>query len=173
MAGKALMRLPSVSIESMSTPREQVLAQLQASVGREVRVSDWLDITQERVDAFADAIDDHQWIHCDPVRAAKDSPYGGTIAHGYLTLALYTTLRGLMLDDHSTLPGVRNVINYGINKLRFPNAVRVGARMRARVTLEAVEEVSGGLQVTELYTAEVEGSSKPACVAEMIMRLYF
>ena len=126
----------------MSTPREQVLAQLQTSVGREVRVSDWLDITQERVDAFADAIDDHQWIHCDPVRAAKDSPYGGTIAHGYLTLALYTTLRGLMLSDRSTLPGVRNVINYG-------------------------------LQVTEQYTAEVEGSSKPACVAEVIMRIYF
>lgn len=157
----------------MSMPREQVLAQLQASVGKEVRVSDWLDITQQRVDAFADASDDHQWIHCDPVRAAKDSPYGGTIAHGYLTLALYTTLRGLMLGDRSTLPGVRNVINYGINKLRFPNAVRVGARIRARVTLEAVEEVSGGLQVTELYAAEVEGSNKPACVAEMIMRLYF
>ena len=157
----------------MNTPREQVLALLQTSVGKEVRVSDWLDITQERVDAFADAIDDHQWIHCDPARAAKDSPYGGTIAHGYLTLALYTSLRGLMLGDRSTLPGVRNVINYGINKLRFPSAVRVGARMRARVTLEAVEEVSGGLQITEQYTAEVEGSSKPACVAEVIMRIYF
>ena len=157
----------------MNTPREQVLAQLQTSVGKEVRVSDWLDITQQRVDAFADAVNDHQWIHCDPARAAKDSPYGGTIAHGYLTLALYTTLRGPLLRDHSTLPGVRNVINYGFNKLRFPNAVRVGARMRARVTLEAVEEVSGGLQVTEQYTVEVEGSSKPACVAEVIMRLYF
>ena len=157
----------------MNTPRERVLAQLQASVGREVHVSDWLDITQERVDAFADATDDHQWIHCDPVRAAKDSPFGGTIAHGYLTLALYRKLRGLTLGDHSTLPGVRNIIDYGINKLRFPSAVRVGSRMRARVTIEAVEEVSGGLQVTEQYTAEVEGSSKPACVAEMIMRLYF
>ncbi len=146
---------------------------LQSSVGKEVRVSDWLEVTQQRVDAFADAIDDHQWIHCDPARAAKDSPYGGTIAHGYMTLALYNKLRGLMMDDRSTLPGVRNVINYGINKLRFPSAVRVGARMRARVTLEAVEEVSGGLQITEHYTAEVEGSTKPACVAEVIMRMYF
>ncbi len=157
----------------MNMAREQVLAQLQASVGKEVRVSDWLEITQQRVDAYAAATDDDQWIHCDPVRAAKDSPYGGTIAHGYLILALYTTLRGLMQRDRSTLPGVRNVINYGVNKLRFPSAVRVGARMRARVTLEAVEEVSGGLQVTEQYTAEVEGASKPACVAEVIMRLYF
>lgn len=157
----------------MRSPREQVLAQLQTSIGREVCVSEWLEITQERVDAFADAIDDHQWIHCDPARAARDSPYGGTIAHGYLTLALYNQLRGLMQRDRSALPGVRNVINYGINKLRFPSAVRVGARMRARVTLEAVEEVSGGLQITELYTAEVEGSSKPACVAEVIMRMYF
>jgi acyl dehydratase len=157
----------------MSTPREQVLAELRTSVGKELRVSDWLDITQQRVDAFADATDDHQWIHCDPVRAARDSPYGGTIAHGYLTLGLYNRLRGLMMDDRSALPGVRNVINYGINKLRFPSAVRVGARVRARVTLEAVEEVSGGLQITEHYTAEVEGSSKPACVAEVIMRIYF
>jgi len=153
--------------------REQALAQLQSAVGRELGVSDWLEITQQRVDAFADATGDHQWIHCDPIRAAKDSPYGGTIAHGYLTLALYTSLRGLMDGNRAALPGVQNVINYGINKLRFPSAVRVGARMRARVTLEAVEEISGGLQITELYTAEVEGSSKPACVAELIMRLYF
>jgi len=125
----------------MNMSRQQSLAQLQSAVGKEVRVSDWLEITQRRVDAFAAATDDYQWIHCDPVRAAKDSPYGGTIAHGYLTLALYTKLR-------------------------------VGARLRARVTLEAVEEISGGLQFTEQYTAEIEGSNKPACVADVIMRLY-
>lgn len=153
--------------------REQALAQLQSAVGREVHVSDWLEVTQERVDAFAEATGDHQWIHSDPVRAGRDSPYGGTIAHGFLVLALYTGLRGLSGPHRAPLPGLRNVINYGINKLRFPSAVRVGSRMRARVTLEAVEEVSGGLQVTEQYTAEVEGSGKPACVAEVIMRLHF
>ncbi len=153
--------------------REQALAKLQAVVGKEHHVSDWLEITQERVEGFADATGDHQWIHGDPQRAASESPYGGTIAHGYLTLALYTTLRGLVDGGRPPFPGVRNVINYGINKLRFPAAVRVGSRIRARVTLEAVEEVSGGLQITEQYTAEVEGGSKPACVAEVIMRLYF
>ncbi len=153
--------------------REQALAQLQPKVGQEIHLSDWLDISQQRVDEFAAATGDHQWIHTDPVRAAAESPYGGTIAHGYLTLALYPILRGLVEEGRPPFPGVKNVINYGINKLRFPSAVRVGARVRARVTLESVEEVSGGLQITEQYAVEVDGGSKPACVAEVIMRLYF
>lgn len=154
-------------------PQAQALEQLRARIGEEIHVSDWLAVTQDRVDAFAQATGDQQWIHVDPERAARESPYKRTIAHGYLTLSLYPMLRGLVNGSAPPCPGVRNVINYGINKLRFPNAVRVGARLRARSMLAAVEEIRGGLQITETYTVEVENEAKPACVAELIMRLYF
>ncbi|HKZ72544.1 MAG TPA: MaoC family dehydratase [Steroidobacteraceae bacterium] len=149
------------------------LEQLRRQIGTETHVSPWLEITQARVDEFARATSDHQWIHTDPVRAARESPYKGTIAHGYLTLSLYPYLRGLVEANASILPGVKNVINYGLNKLRFPAAVRVGARVRARCTLLSVEEVKGGLQITEQYSVEIDGGDKPACVAEAIMRLGF
>lgn len=151
---------------------ELVLAELEGRVGSEIHVSDWVQVAQQRVDAFADATDDHQWIHVDPERAAAESPYGGPIAHGYLTLSLYPMLRGLV-DEAPPFPGVRNVINYGANKIRFPSAVPVGSRIRLRATLVAVEAISGGLQLTESAAFEVEGASKPACVAEVLMRLYF
>lgn len=154
-------------------PQAQALEQLQARVGEEIHVSDWLLVTQDRVEAFAQATGDHQWIHVDRERATRESPYKGTIAHGYLTLSLYPLLRGLVDESAPVYPGIRNVINYGINKLRFPNAVRTGARVRAHTTLAAVEEIKGGLQVTETYTVEVENETKPAWVAELIMRLYF
>jgi acyl dehydratase len=130
-------------------------------------------VTQDLVDGFAAATGDRQWIHTDPERAAAESPYGGTIAHGYLTLSLYPMLRGLVDGSKPLLPGVTNVINYGLNKLRFPNAVRVGTRIRARCTLLAVEAVKGSLQITEQYAVEIEGEERPACVAECVMRLYF
>jgi acyl dehydratase len=149
------------------------LEHLNRQIGREIHVSPWLEITQQRIDEFARATSDHQWIHTDPARAARDSPYGSTIAHGYLTLSLYPYLRGLVGKDATIVPGVKSVINYGLNKLRFPSAVKVGARVRARCTLLSVEEVKGGLQITEQYTAEIDGSDKPACVAEAIMRLGF
>ena len=152
---------------------EQTLAALRGQVGTEVHVSPWIEMTQARVRAFADATDDHQWIHVDPERASRESAYGGAIAHGYLTVSLYPMLRGLVEEGRPPYPGVRNVINYGINKLRFPNAVRVGSRLRLRATLLEVEEVRGGLQLTESGTFEVEGEAKPACVAELLMRLYF
>jgi acyl dehydratase len=152
---------------------EQSRAQLQALIGRESHCSDWLEVTQRRIDDFAAATGDHQWIHVDPARARAESPYGSTIAHGYLTLSLYPVLRGLVDEARPVMPGVLRVINYGINKLRFPNAVRVGARVRGRSTVAAVEDIPGGLQLTEQFTVEVEGESKPACVAEVVMRLYF
>jgi acyl dehydratase len=152
---------------------EQALEQLTARVGQEIHASDWLQVTQDRVNAFAEATSDHQWIHVDPARAAQESPYGGPIAHGYLTLSLYPALRGLVDESRPLLPGVKRVINYGINKLRFPNAVKVGARVRARCTLAAVESIPGGLQVTENVSIEIENEAKPACAAELIMRLYF
>jgi acyl dehydratase len=147
--------------------------QLKTQVGQEVHVSDWIAITQERVNAFADATGDHQWIHVDPARAAKESPYGGTIAHGYLTLSLYPGLRGLVDPDRPFLPGIRSILNYGLNKTRFPNAVRVGARVRLRAKLLAVEDTPNGAQITEQVTIEIDGEAKPGCVAEAILRLGF
>jgi acyl dehydratase len=155
----------------MST--QQVLEELRSRIGQETHVSDWLEITQDRIDAFADATGDHQWIHVDPARAQRESPWGTTIAHGYLTLSLFPMLRGLVTPDRPVLPGVKQVVNYGLDRLRFPNAVCVGSRVRARCKLLGAEEVPGGLQVAEQFTAEIEGQSKPACVAEAIMRLYF
>jgi acyl dehydratase len=151
----------------------QALESLRRQIGAETHVSPWLEITQDRVHEFARATSDHQWIHTDQARAARESPYGTTIAHGYLTLSLYPYLRGLVGAEARIVPGVKNVINYGLNKVRFPSAVKVGARIRARCTLLAVDEVKGGLQITEQFTAEIEGSDKPGCVAEAIMRLGF
>lgn len=151
----------------------EVLEELQGKIGEEIHVSDWLTVSQDLVNRFADATGDHQWIHVDPQRAAAESPYRSTIAHGYLTLSLYPMLRGLVNADQPLFPGVTNVINYGLNKLRFTNAVKVGSRIRARCKLLAAEEVKGSLQLTEQYTVEIEGEERPACVAEAIMRLYF
>ena len=150
-----------------------VLNDLQGRIGQDIHVSDWMPVTQDLVNRFADATGDHQWIHVDPKRAAAESPYGTTIAHGYLTLSLYPQLRGLVDESRPLFPGVRNVINYGLNKLRFTNAVKVGSRIRARCKLLAAEDIKGSLQLTEQYTVEIEGEDRPACVAEAIMRLYF
>ncbi len=150
------------------------LAVLQAKVGTEVHVSDWMTITQDRINQFANATDDHQWIHVDAERASKESPYGRAIAHGYLTLSLLVPLRGLVDESKPYATGVRSVINYGLNKLRFPNAVRVDSRIRGRFTLVAVEQVGPSvLQITEQYQVEIEGEGKPACIAETVMRLFF
>jgi acyl dehydratase len=155
------------------TAAREVLASLQARIGQEIHCSDWLDVTQQRVNEFAQATGDHQWIHVDPERAARESPWQTTIAHGYLTLSLYPLLRGLVDAATPLFPGVTRVINYGLDKLRFPNAVKVGSKVRARCVLLKVEEVAGGLQLTEQYTVEIAGEAKPACVAEAIMRVYF
>jgi acyl dehydratase len=130
--------------------------------------SEWLVLDQDMVNTFAAATNDHQWIHTDPVRAA-DSVYGGTIAHGYLTLALLPAL----LRATFTVEGVARAINYGVNRVRFPAPVRVGSRMRARCTLVAADPIDdGGYQITFSSTIEIEGGSKPACVAETVVRYY-
>jgi acyl dehydratase len=149
------------------------LTELQAQVGKETHVSDWLLISQDMVNAFGKATGDMQWIHTDPVRAKKESPYGGTIAHGYFTLSLYPQLRNLVDESKPLFPGVKNVINYGLNKLRFPAAVPVGSRIRARCELLAATEVKGSIEIVEKYTVEVEGQERPACIAEAIMRLFY
>ena len=147
---------------------------LSRRLGQEVHVSDWLLVSQHRVDAFAGATGDHQWIHVDPERAARESPYKAPIAHGYLTLSLHILLRDLVAADKPYAPGVVSVVNYGLNKVRFPNAVRVGSRVRGRFVLLGVEAIAPDvLQVCERYTVEIEGQSKPGCVAESLFRLVF
>jgi acyl dehydratase len=151
----------------------QALADLQSKVGQEIHTSDWLTVDQAMIDAFAGATRDQQWIHIDPRRAASESPYGKTIAHGYLTLSLYPLLRGLVDEGKPLAPGVKRVINYGINKLRFPNAVVVDSQIRAHCKLVSVAEVKGSLELVEEYAVEIEGQDRPACIAECVMRLYF
>jgi acyl dehydratase len=151
----------------------EVLADLQGKIGQETHVSDWMTVTQELIDQFANATGDKQWIHVDQARAKAESPYGSTIAHGFLTLSLYPMLRGLVNADEPLFPGVENVINYGLNKLRFTNVIKVGSKIRARCTLIGAEEIKNSLQITEQYTVEIKDQERPACVAECIMRLYF
>ncbi|MEC5215614.1 acyl dehydratase [Actimicrobium sp. GrIS 1.19] len=144
------------------------LEELKQLVGQEVAVSDWVEITQQRVQLFAEATDDHQWIHLDVDRSKAESPYGGTIAHGFLTLSLLPMLMAQSI--HMT--DVRMAVNYGLNKVRFPAPVPVGSRVRARMTLLEVEDIAGGAQIVWQVTIEADGSSKPVCVAESIVRRY-
>lgn len=156
-----------------ATPTAAALAALQARIGQEVHVSDWLTMTQERIVAFADATGDHQWIHVDAERARRESPFGGPIAHGYLTLSLQILLRGMTDPGRPMVAGARQVINYGLDRLRFPAPVPVGARIRGRSTLlEAAQVAPDALQVKERYTVEIEGKDKPACIADSLYRIH-
>lgn len=137
-------------------------------IDQEVAVSDWLHVTQAKIDQFAEATGDRQWIHVDTERAAG-SPFKGTIAHGFLTLSLVSVLA----QEALRIMGLRMAINYGLNRVRFTNAVPAGARVRGRAKIVAVEDFRGGLQLTEEITIEIDGQSRPACVAETIARLYF
>ncbi|MFF4872320.1 MaoC family dehydratase [Streptomyces sp. NPDC090109] len=153
----------------MAEPRIFTSAEeLRAGVGEQLGHSDWLEVDQKRIDLFAEATGDHQWIHVDPERAAA-GPFGTTIAHGYLTLSLLPVFVPQVL----AVEGVRMGINYGTEKVRFPAPVPVGSRLRATAVLAKVEEVSGGVQVTAVVTVEREGSEKPVCVAESVSRYYF
>jgi len=133
-------------------------------VGQETGVSDWVEIDQDRIDKFADATGDHQWIHVDVARAAKQMPGGKTIAHGFLTVSLIPWLTGGFLK----IEGVTRAINYGSNKVRFTNMVPVGSRVRARAKLLSVEARGGGMQLINEITIEIEGQPRPACIAETI-----
>lgn len=135
--------------------------------GTDLGHTDWMDITQDRVDTFANATNDHQWIHTDPNRAAT-GPFGGTIAHGYLTLSLVIPL----FNDLLTISGVSMSINYGLNKVRFPTPVPVGSKIRLHGTVAEATEVSGGAQTTVDFTIEIQGTDKPACIAQAVYRHY-
>ncbi|MGA7670810.1 MAG: MaoC family dehydratase [Nitrolancea sp.] len=148
------------------------VAELKELIGQELGVSDWVEITQERVNEFADATGDHQYIHVDPERAAQTF-FGGTVAHGYLTLSLLPFLGASRTGVKINLGGKMGV-NYGVNRVRFPAPVRVGKRIRVRTKLLSVEEIGDrAIQTVNLQTVEIEGEEKPACVAETVGRTYF
>ena len=152
---------------------EAGLAELSPKIGAVLHVSPWITMTQERIDQFADATGDHQWIHVDPARARAESPFGATIAHGYLVLSLYPSLRGHDGRNTPPFPGVTRTINYGVNRVRFPSPVRAGVRLRGRFELIGAAERNGALQVVERFTVELESGGKPACVAEIVRLLFF
>jgi acyl dehydratase len=142
------------------------VAELEAAVGEDLGTSEWFEIDQARVDLFADATDDHQWIHVDQEQAAR-GPFGGTIAHGYMTVSLIPALSASIFRVETDGPR----LNYGLNKVRFPNPVKVGSRVRAQATLAELTDVPAGKQLVVRYTIEIEGEAKPACVAETVVLL--
>ena len=142
------------------------LDDLRAAAGTDLGWTEWVDITQERVNLFADATGDHQWIHVDVDRARAESPFGGPIAHGYLTLAL----SNLFLPQLIAVPAASAGVNYGTGKVRFPSPVPVGSRVRGGAEITGVDDIPGGVQTTITITIEVEGSAKPACVIESLSR---
>lgn len=143
------------------------LADLSAATGEELGTSEWVTVEQERIDQFAEATGDHQWIHVDPEKAAS-GPFGTTIAHGYLTLSLIPMLTWQIYE----VRGISGALNYGLDKVRFPSPVPVGSRVRASAVLTSYEEVAGGGQAIVTTTIEIDGAAKPACVAATIVRFF-
>ncbi len=152
--------MPMTQFESITALREHV--------GQEVATSDWLEVSQERINQFAESTEDRQWIHVDPERAARESPFKETIAHGFLTLSLLSELGKRAMS----VGGVRMGINYGLNRVRFISPVPAGSRIRGRFTLATVEEINGGVEATWNVTVERDGGEKPCCVAEWLVRYY-
>ena len=140
---------------------------LKSRIGEEIGVSDWREISQADVDAFAEVTGDDQWIHVDPDRA-KDTPFGGTIVHGFFTVALAPRFS----YDMWTIENIAFALNYGLNKVRFPAPLPVGSKVRMRMGIQSVDDIPGGAQITMLYTFEIEGGEKPVCVAEALSRVY-
>jgi acyl dehydratase len=154
-----------MTVPDQFATRLATLADLEPLVGKQVGISSWLDVEQDRINTFADATGDHQWIHIDPERAKKESPFGGPIAHGYLTLSLIIP----MWDEVLKIDSVTMAINYGLNKVRFTNPVPAGGRVRLNATLKSVETLpKGGVQVTVDAVIELEGATRPAVVAEVV-----
>jgi acyl dehydratase len=152
--------MPKVTFESIDALRRKI--------GQEIALGDWMTVTQAQINLFAEATGDHQWIHLDQKRAAAESPYGTTIAHGFLTLSLIPRL----MADALQLPKAKMSVNYGLNRVRFAAPVPAGKRVRARISLLGIEDVTGGVQMSWKVQIEVEGSEKPACIAETIGRQY-
>lgn len=151
-----------------------VLAQYRQQAGQEIGIGEWLVVEQSRIDAFAEATGDRQWIHIDPERAAAESPYGSTVAHGFLTLSLLPLLTQANAPGafERNYPGMALRVNYGLNKVRFPVPVKPGERIRARTTVLGAEPAGHGVEIRYQLTVEIEGQDKPACVAEQLVRVY-
>jgi acyl dehydratase len=145
------------------------LDELRSKIGQEVGTSEWTQVTQPMIDTFADVTGDHQWIHSDTERAGRESPFGTTIAHGFLTLSLISHLQAQSVQLNGTH---KMGINYGLNRVRFPHPVPAGSRIRTHSVLKSVDDFDGGVQITWQVTVEVEGIEKPALVAEWVTRLY-
>ena len=156
-------------VEQTSTMLFESPEALRQQIGREIGVTEWMLLTQERIQQFAEVTDDRQWIHLDRGRAQRESPYGTTVAHGFLTLSLLSSFLRPVLQIRE---GTRMSVNYGLNRVRFPAPVLAGAKIRARFTLRSVEEVSGAFEVALEATVETEGTHKPCCVAEWVLRYY-
>jgi len=146
---------------------------LQEKLGEETYVGEWFTVKQECIDKFAEVTGDHQWIHTDPERAAKESPFKTTIAHGFLTLSLVPQLTDAVNEDHNPYPEARMVVNYGLNQVRFPYPVKSGSRVRARVRLIELVPMRKSIEVVNEVSVEIENSKRLACVAETVLRLYF
>jgi acyl dehydratase len=158
-----------VKSEMAKTQIYQSVADLEAAIGQELGPTEWFTVDQSRVDGFADMTEDHQWIHVDPDRAA-DGAFGATVAHGFLTLSLIP----YFVNALRRIEGVRMGVNYGLNKVRFPAPVRVGSRVRARTTMTELDRIgTDAVQLVTRTTVEVEGSAKPACVADLVSRYYY
>jgi len=155
-------------------PVNSLLNFMRPQIGEEIHVGEWLEIDQSRIDRFAAVTGDEQWIHIDPDRAAKESPYGTTVAHGFLTLSLLPFLTQSNHPDYfrTNYPGMKYRVNMGVNRVRFPAPVLVGSKIRAKTLLQSVEAVGGAVQVIYQFTVEIEGQEKPACVAESVVRVF-
>lgn len=153
----------------MSRAEFQTIDELRQKAGEEIAVGDWHTVTQQQINLFAEATGDYQWIHLDRQRAEAESPYKTTVAHGFLTLSMIPKF----MSDTVILPQSKMSVNYGLNRVRFPAPVPAESMIRPRVTLLAAEDVAGGIQLTWRVIIEVEGSEKPACIAETLSRLYF
>ena len=151
----------------------EIVEELQPKIGSEIHMGAWLAMTQERINEFAKATGDSQWIHVEPKKAEAESPFGGTIAHGFLTLALIPFLAEMVNPEKPMIPGALRLINYGLNKVRFPAPVFPGKKIRARSELVNVQEVKGAIEIVRKVTIEIENEEKPACVAEIVTRVFF
>lgn len=156
------------------SPYDELYRFLAPQIGQEIHVGDWFEIDQARIDRFADVTGDVQWIHTDPERAAVESPYKATVAHGFLTLSLLPFLSQSNTPEYFAdhYPGMSLRVNMGVNKVRFPAPVVVGSRLRARTVLDTVEQAGEGAQIIYRFTVEIAGQQKPACVAESVVRVY-
>jgi acyl dehydratase len=160
---------PSIEENSMPPLVVEDPHSLRDFVGREIQTTEWLSVTSDRIQQFAETTEDRQWIHVDPERAQRDSPYGTTIAHGFLTLSLLSHFLQQAIQIGS---GVRMSVNYGLNRVRFPSPVPAGSRVRARFTLQAIKHIADGVEATFSVVIEGENSEKPCCVAEWVIRYY-